>query len=73
MYATSSKEPKEHTMWLSLTDPSGDTIAINSDNIIALRPAPGGTTLHFFGLNPNAAIIQVTQAITDILSMLGGS
>ena len=60
-------------MWLNLTDPGGDTIAINTDQIVALRPAAGGTSLHFFGLNPNAAITQVTEPLSTILSMLGGS
>ena len=59
-------------MWLSLTDPGGTTIAVNSDSIVAMRPAAGGTSLYFNGMN-DAVISEVTQTITDILSMLGGS
>ena len=59
-------------MWLSLTDPGNNTIAVNSDSIVAMRPVAGGTALYFVGMN-NAVISEVTQSITTILAMLGGS
>ena len=59
-------------MWLSLTDPGNNTIAVNSDSIVAMRPVAGGTALYFVCMT-NAVISEVTQTITTILAMLGGS